>query len=65
MNILVTGGAGFIGSHLDDALIDRGHFVTVVDNLVLGKLDNISHLLTILILCAVSPNLENSIWCTI
>lgn len=44
MNILVTGGAGFIGSHLDDALIDRGHSVTVVDNLVLGKMDNISHL---------------------
>lgn len=45
MKILVTGGAGFIGSHLDDALIDRGHIVTVVDNLVLGKLENISHLL--------------------
>jgi UDP-glucose 4-epimerase len=46
MNILVTGGAGFIGSHLDDALIDRGHSVTVVDNLVLGKVDNIYHLLS-------------------
>lgn len=46
MNILVTGGAGFIGSHLNDALIDRGHIVTVVDNLVLGKMVNISHLLS-------------------
>ena len=45
MNILVTGGAGFIGSHLDDALIARGHRVTVVDNLILGRTENISHLL--------------------
>ena len=44
MNILVTGGAGFIGSHLDDALLAKGHNVTVVDNLVLGKKDNIAHL---------------------
>ena len=45
MKILVTGGAGFIGSHLDDALIARGHQVTVVDNLVLGRKENIAHLL--------------------
>lgn len=45
MNVLVTGGAGFIGSHLCDALIERGCRVTVVDNLVLGKKENISHLL--------------------
>ena len=45
MKILVTGGAGFIGSHLDDALIARGHHVTVVDNLVLGRKENIAHLL--------------------
>ncbi len=45
MNILVTGGAGFIGSHLDDALIARGHQITVVDNLVLGRKENIQHLL--------------------
>lgn len=45
MNILVTGGAGFIGSHLDDALIARGHNITVVDNLVLGRKENIEHLL--------------------
>lgn len=45
MRILVTGGAGFIGSHLDDALIARGHQITVVDNLVLGRKENISHLM--------------------
>lgn len=44
MNILVTGGAGFIGSHLCDALVNNGDNVTVVDNLVLGKKENISHL---------------------
>lgn len=45
MNILVTGGAGFIGSHLVDALIERGNDITVVDNLVLGRKENIAHLL--------------------
>ena len=45
MNILVTGGAGFIGSHLCDSLLSREHIITVVDNLVLGKKENISHLL--------------------
>ena len=45
MNILVTGGAGFIGSHLCDSLTAAGHNVTVVDNLVLGKVENISDLL--------------------
>ena len=44
MNVLVTGGAGFIGSHLSDALIARGHSITVVDNLVLGRKENIEHL---------------------
>ena len=45
MKILVTGGAGFIGSHLDDALIARGHQLTIVDNLVLGRKENIEHLI--------------------
>lgn len=45
MNILITGGAGFIGSHLDDALIARGHQLTIVDNLVLGRKENIEHLI--------------------
>lgn len=46
MNVLVTGGAGFIGSHLCDALVGMGHRVTVVDNFVLGKRENVGHLLS-------------------
>lgn len=40
-NILMTGGAGFIGSHLTDELLKRGHKVTVLDNLSLGRLSNL------------------------
>jgi UDP-glucuronate decarboxylase len=43
--VLVTGGAGFIGSHLCDALIERGHEVLCVDNFYTGARRNISHLL--------------------
>ncbi len=42
MKILVTGGAGFIGSHIVDALIERGHDVVIVDNLSTGKRENIN-----------------------
>ncbi len=45
MDILVTGGAGFIGSNLCDRLISDGETVTVVDNLSTGFLENIQHLL--------------------
>jgi UDP-glucose 4-epimerase len=45
MKILITGGAGFIGSHLCDSLLAKGYNVTAVDNLVLGKKVNIAHLL--------------------
>jgi dTDP-glucose 4,6-dehydratase len=41
---VVTGGAGFLGSHLADLLIDRGHRVIAIDNLVTGTVDNIVHL---------------------
>ncbi|MCX7771180.1 MAG: NAD-dependent epimerase/dehydratase family protein [Proteobacteria bacterium] len=43
MRILVTGGAGFIGSHLVDFLLGKGYFVVVIDNLSLGKIENIEH----------------------
>jgi dTDP-glucose 4,6-dehydratase len=44
MRVLVTGGAGFIGSHLCDALLAEGHDVVCVDNLLTGSLRNIAHL---------------------
>jgi UDP-glucose 4-epimerase len=43
MKILVTGGAGFIGSHLVDRLIREGHKVTVLDDLTTGSQENLSH----------------------
>jgi len=44
MNALITGGAGFIGSHLADFLLARGDRVTLVDNLVTGRAENLRHL---------------------
>ena len=41
MKVLVTGGAGFIGSHVVDRLLQEGHDVVVVDNLVTGKRKNV------------------------
>ncbi len=45
MRTLVTGGAGFLGSHLCDRLIQEGHKVICMDNLLTGCMDNISHLI--------------------
>src|ERR1700760_1279017 len=43
MDCVVTGGAGFIGSNLVDALVARGDRVTVIDNLVTGKRENLTN----------------------
>ena len=45
MEVLITGGAGFIGSHLSDAVLEAGHRVTIVDDLSTGSLQNVAHLL--------------------
>lgn len=42
-NIIITGGAGFIGSHLVDALVATGYKVTVLDNFSTGRLENLDH----------------------
>ena len=44
MNVLVTGGAGFIGSHIAEALVKRGDRVRVLDNLSTGKRENLAHI---------------------
>ena len=44
MRVLITGGAGFVGSHLAEALLERGDDVFVIDNLSTGSIENISHL---------------------
>jgi len=44
VHYLITGGAGFIGSHLSDKLVGEGHKVTILDDLSTGKIDNVKHL---------------------
>lgn len=44
MKILITGGAGFVGSHLADKLIGQGHDITVIDDLSTGQYSNVAHL---------------------
>ena len=44
MRVLVTGGAGFLGSHLCDALLADGHSILCADNLLTGRMENIAHL---------------------
>lgn len=42
MRVVITGGAGFIGSHLTDRLIEQGHYVVVIDNLITGEYGNLA-----------------------
>ena len=44
MHVLITGGAGFLGSHLCDAVLAEGHSVVCADNLLTGRKENIAHL---------------------
>src|SRR5918993_2849405 len=44
LRVLITGGAGFIGSHLSDAYLERGDEVSVIDDLSTGSIENIAHL---------------------
>jgi dTDP-glucose 4,6-dehydratase len=44
MRVVITGGAGFIGSHLCDRFLAEGHTVVAMDNLITGNIDNIAHL---------------------
>ena len=44
MKALITGGAGFVGSHLADQLLAQGHEAMVLDNLSTGSIENIAHL---------------------
>ena len=44
MRVFITGGAGFIGSHLCDALLNEGHHVSILDNMSTGSAANIAHI---------------------
>ncbi len=60
--IVVTGGAGFIGSHLCEVLIDRGDEVVCIDNLVTGALANVEHLFTNRSFTFVEHNVSDFVW---
>ena len=62
MRVVVTGGAGFLGSHLCDALIERGDEVVCLDNLSTGSQDNIAHLFGRREFTFVEHNVSNYVW---
>jgi UDP-glucose 4-epimerase len=59
-NYLITGGAGFIGSHLCEALVGNGNHVVVIDDLSTGRLENISHLKPLSNFQFVRENIQNT-----
>jgi len=60
MRALVTGGAGFIGSHITDALVDAGHTVTVIDDLSRGRREQVHAAVTFVELDITSPDLAGA-----
>lgn len=61
MNIIVTGGCGFLGSHLCDKLIGEGHTVLCVDNLITGNIGNIQHLIGNPLFMFMDHNVQNKL----
>ena len=59
MRVLITGGAGFIGSHLTERLVARGDRVVLLDNLSTGSMDNVRHLKSSTLLQYHLDNIEN------
>jgi dTDP-glucose 4,6-dehydratase len=62
MRILITGGAGFIGSHLCERFLAEGHDVIAMDNLLTGNTDNIAHLIRNERFCFIKHNVSNYIY---
>lgn len=62
MRVVVTGGAGFLGSHLADALLARGDEVVAIDNLVTGSESNIAHLFGTAGFTFVQQDVSNYVW---
>ena len=60
--VVVTGGAGFLGSHLADALLGRGDEVVAIDNLVTGDTSNIEHLFGTPGFSFVEHDVSNYLW---
>lgn len=59
MNILITGGAGFIGSHIADKLVEKNHQITIIDDLSCGRRENINKNAQFYKLSILSPNLDS------
>lgn len=59
-NVLITGGAGFIGSHLSERLVHSGYQVVAIDNLSTGRLENIEHILPLPNFHFVRESIDNS-----